>query len=91
MMELVMSKNKHMMDDDMHQPDPNDTFVQNLFEEVKGRAISEGIQNYDEWIDLVEDLIQEKLNDGELTKDDDLLTIQKDLEMMWADVEGLVG
>lgn len=75
----------------MHQPDPNDTFVQNLFEEVKTRAIREGITSYDEWIDLVEDLVQEKLADGELTKHDDLLTIQKDLEMMWADVEGLVG
>lgn len=75
----------------MHQPDPNDTFVQNLFEEVKERALHEGITSYDEWIDLVEDLVQDKLTDGELTKHDDLLTIQKDLEMMWADVEGLVG
>lgn len=76
-----------MTDEELHIPDPNDTFVRNLFEEAKTRAIDYGIQSYDEWIDLVEDLIQGKLELGELTKHEDLTTLQQDIERLWPEVE----
>lgn len=61
--------------------------VQTLFEEASRRAHIEGIDSYDEYRDLVEDLLQEKLNNGVFDVDEDLPTMQKDLEMMWSVLE----
>lgn len=71
----------------MRIPDPNRISVRTLYYEALGRMRQQGARSYDEYIDLVEELLQQKLSDGELDKHDDLPQIQKDLEMLWPDIE----
>lgn len=69
------------------RPQLREDSVETLFQEASRRARAEGIGSYDEYRDLVEDLIQEKLNNGVFDIGEDLPTIQKDLEMMWPILE----
>lgn len=61
--------------------------VQTLFQEAKRRAHVDLIDSYEEYRDLVEDLLQEKVNDGTFDLGEDIPTIQKDLDMMWPEIE----
>lgn len=69
------------------RPQMKEDSVQTLFQEVSRRAHAEGIGSYEEYRDLVEDLLQEKLNDGIFDVGEDLPTMEKDLEMMWPMLE----
>ncbi len=60
--------------------DPNRSFEQNIFFEVKRRAHEQGVTDLNEYLDLVTEVIAEKLDDGVLTKHDDLTQLRSDLE-----------
>jgi hypothetical protein len=68
-------------------PDPDRTTAQGLFEELKVRAREEGIRSYEEYTDLVDELVNEKLGYGFFATGDDLVQIRRDLEMMWPQLE----
>jgi hypothetical protein len=68
-------------------PDSEQTTVQSLFEELKVRAREEGIRSYEEYTDLVDELVNEKLGYGFFATGDDLVQIRRDLEMMWPQLE----
>lgn len=66
---------------------PNDVSVQSLYYQLRARVRTQGVETYDEYIDMVEELLQEKLGYGFFDKHDDMAQIQKDLEMMWPEIE----
>ena len=68
-------------------PDPSRSFVQTMYYEARARVLEQGIQSYDEYVDLIEELLQQKMVDGILTKHDDLSQITNDLEMMWPEMK----
>lgn len=68
-------------------PDPNRSSVHSLYFELRGRVLMQGADSYDEYIDLVDALLEQKLGDGEFDKHDDLSQIKNNLEMLWADIE----
>jgi hypothetical protein len=69
------------------EPQLREDSVETLFREARRRADEEGISSYGEYRGLVEDLLQEKVNEGTFSVSEDLPTMQKDLEMMWPRVE----
>lgn len=68
-------------------PQLREESVQTLFQEARQRAHAEMIETYEEYRDLVEDLLQEKVNEGTFDSGEDIPTMQKDLDMMWPEVE----
>ena len=71
----------------MFDIDPNRSFEQNIFFEVKRRANEQGVTDYNEYLDLVEEVIAEKLDDGVLTKHDDLAQIRADLKQRFGEID----
>ncbi|MEI7750325.1 MAG: hypothetical protein WCJ25_04995 [Candidatus Moraniibacteriota bacterium] len=61
--------------------------VQSLFEELSNRVLDEGIETYGEYRELVQELLQEKLNEGIFDVNEDLPTIESDLEGRWPEIE----
>lgn len=66
--------------------DPNRSFEQNIFFEVKRRANEQGVTDLNEYLDLVTEVIAEKLDDGILTKHDDLAQLRSDLEHRFGEI-----
>jgi len=66
--------------------DPNRSFEQNIFFEVKRRANEQGVTDLNEYLDLVTEVIAEKLDDGVLTKHDDLAQLRADLEHRFGEI-----
>jgi hypothetical protein len=66
--------------------DPNRSFEQNIFFEVKRRATEQGVTDLHEYLDLVTEVIAEKLDDGVLTKHDDLAQLRADLEHRFGEI-----
>lgn len=71
----------------MELPDSNRSEVQTLYYSAKTRALEQGIESYDEYVDLIDELIQDRMREGVLVDEDNLPQIQKDLEMMWPKLE----
>jgi hypothetical protein len=67
------------------RPKNSEDSVRTLFNEASRRAHDEGIGTYDEWLDLVQGLLQEKVNEGMFDIDEDIPTMERDLNMMWAE------
>lgn len=61
--------------------------AQALFDELRERAKYEGIGTYGEYKELVQELIQEKLNAGVFDVNEDLPTMERDLEGRWPEIE----
>lgn len=66
--------------------DPNRSFEQNIFFEVRRRAQEQGVSELNEYLDLVEEVIAEKVDDGVLTKHDDLRQLRSDLEHRFGEI-----
>ena len=71
--------------------DLNPTFhedsTQELFSELRGRVRFEGIETYGEYRELVQELIQEKVSEGVFDINEDLPTIEMDLQGRWTEIE----
>lgn len=67
------------------RPKNSEDSMKALFSEASRRARDEGVETYDEWRDLVQELLQEKINEGMFDINEDIPTAEKDLEMMWTD------
>ena len=66
--------------------DPNRSFEQNIFFEVKRRANEQSVTDLNEYLDLVTEVIAEKLDDGVLTKHDDLAQLRADLKHRFGEI-----
>ena len=60
---------------------------QDLYKELKENAMKEGIQSDYEYLDLIDQLVEDKKNSGYLSEDEDLEQLKDDLEAMWPEVE----
>lgn len=58
-----------------------------LYKEIKNKAKDEGIQSDYEYLDLIDQLVEEKKNSGFFSEDEDLEQLKNDLEAMWLEVE----
>ena len=72
-------------------PADREESTQSLFLELRERVRREGIDTYGEYCELVSDLVQERLGDGVFDINEDLSTIESDLEARWPEIEGLIG
>lgn len=61
--------------------------LENLFRELQKQARLENIQSYDQYVGLVDNLIEEKKSYGFLADEEDLEQIKHGLELRWAEVE----
>lgn len=61
--------------------------LENLFGELQKQAKSENVQSYEEYVDLVDNLIEEKKSYGFLADEEDLEQIKHDLELRWPEIE----
>lgn len=69
---------------------PTEPSLNSLFEELKNQARKEGITSCEAYIDLIDELIMEKLNDGYFDQNEDLVQIRRDLEQMWPEIEAQI-
>jgi hypothetical protein len=61
--------------------------LETLFLELRKQSRVENIHSYDEYIDLVDNLIEEKKSYGFLLDQEDLEQIRHDLELRWPELE----
>jgi len=60
--------------------------IENLLLELKKRAMAELVTTEDAYEELVDDLIAEKIEWGEINENDDYNTLREDLIGRWPDV-----
>ena len=58
-----------------------------FFNQIKNRARAEGIASGEEWNDIVEEMINERLNVGEFDKDEDLEGLKEALKTRYEEYE----
>ena len=76
----------------MRTPDTNEISVEPLYQSLRRRALRQGISSYDEYADLVDEIIQEKINAGLIeSQDAGLEQLSNDLRSKWRDMEGEIG
>jgi len=61
--------------------------LEELFEEVKGRATDEGAVSKEEWDDIVDDVLDSKREFGEMHDDEDQVQIREALKMRFEEFE----
>jgi hypothetical protein len=61
--------------------------LENLFSELRKQAKNENVQSYEEYIDLVDNIVEEKKSYGFLVDEEDLEQIKHDLELRWNEIE----
>jgi hypothetical protein len=66
---------------------PIEPSIESLFQELRKRARQEGISTYEEYIELVDGIVMEKLDDGHFLQDEDLVQIRIDLEQRWLEIK----
>lgn len=64
--------------------------IENLLLELKKRAKNELVTSEDAYEELVDDLIAEKIEWGELNEDDDIQGLREDLIGRWPDVKDYI-
>jgi hypothetical protein len=58
-----------------------------LLGEIKTRAKESAVQSDYEYVDLVEEVVEEKKNEGFFSEDEDLEQLKNDLKLVWPEVE----
>jgi hypothetical protein len=77
------------MDD--QKPAFHEDSVQSLLQELRERVMGEGLDTYGEYKDLVQELLQERLSEGAFDINEDLSTIESDLEARWPEIEATLN
>lgn len=62
-------------------------FPEELFRQLQKRAKLENVSSYEEYIDLVDDIIEEKKSYGFLLDEEDLEQLKRGLELRWPEIE----
>jgi hypothetical protein len=58
-----------------------------FFNQIKNRAKGEGVSSSEEWNDIVEEMINERLGVGEFDKDEDLEGLKEALKTRYEEYE----
>ena len=58
-----------------------------LFQEIKKQVEQENVHSYDEYSELIDNLIEEKKSYGFLADEEDLVQLKQGLEMRWTEIE----
>jgi hypothetical protein len=61
--------------------------LERLFIELQKQARNENVQSYDEYVDFVDNLVEEKKSYGFLADEEDLEQIKHNLELRWPEIE----
>ncbi|EKD46449.1 MAG: hypothetical protein ACD_67C00232G0004 [uncultured bacterium] len=61
--------------------------LESLFGELKKQAKSENVQEYYEYVELVDGLVEEKKSYGFLSDEEDLEQIKRGLELRWREID----
>jgi hypothetical protein len=61
--------------------------LENLFRELKKQSKNENVGSYEEYTELVDNLIEEKKSYGFLADEEDLEQIKHGLELRWPEIE----
>jgi hypothetical protein len=64
--------------------------IENLLLELKRRATEDLVTNADAFEELVDELLAEKIEWGEINEDDDVQVMREDLIARWTDVERFI-
>lgn len=64
-----------------------DLSIEDLYYECRERADSEGAMSQEEWDSVVDDLLEEKREAGELHDDDDVTAIREALQSRFEETE----
>ena len=73
-----------------HKPAFHESSEQSLFEELRARAKAEGITSQGEYRELIQELLEEKVSEGVFDPNEELPTIERDLEGRWPEVEAVL-
>ena len=65
--------------------------VESLYEEVAERAREQGVASEDAWKELVEEILDERINWGEVDIDDDVTSMREALQEKWKQFEESVS
>lgn len=71
----------------MNIPAFHEESEESLFQELRVRAKRERIGSPDEYRQLIQELIQEKVAEGIFDPNEDLPTIERDLGSRWSEIE----
>jgi len=72
------------------RPAFHESSEQSLFGELRGRAKAEGISSQGEYRELIQEVLEEKVGEGVFDRNEDLTTIERDLEGRWPEVEAVL-
>jgi len=61
--------------------------VQELFQELRERVNYEGVVTFGTYREFVRELLQERVSEGVFDMNEDLPTIERDLEGRWSEIE----
>lgn len=64
--------------------------INGLLKELKGKALSEGVLDFSGYCSMVDELIWEKISQGELNLAEDVENIKENLLRRWDDVKEFV-
>lgn len=58
-----------------------------LFREIKKAAENEKIRTFDEYRSLIDDIVEDKIDQGFLDKNEDVEQMKRNLESRWKEIE----
>lgn len=61
--------------------------LEHLFVELQKQSKNENVQSYEEYIGLVDNIIEEQKSYGFLSEEEDLEQIKHSLELRWSELE----
>ncbi len=68
----------------------HETSEQTLFEELRTRVKAEGVSSQGGYRDLIQEVLEEKVGEGVFDINEDLPTIERDLEGRWPEIEAVL-
>ena len=66
-------------------------FINELFEEIKKRRETQHLYTEEDYYDLIEEVLSDKEDLGELPEDFDEKQVKEDLKLRWREFEGGEG
>lgn len=61
--------------------------VEDLLQELKQQVHTENVRSFDQYNELIDNLIEEKKSYGFLVDEEDLVQLKRSLEMRWNEIE----
>lgn len=65
--------------------------LQEVFREILNRMETEGAYDHDAYVNLIDEVLEEKIADGELDPDANVKNYSEALQLMWPQAEALIS